>query len=220
MDTIDLDQQTYIRRLLVPAGRERHKRAMTSTFDRQQYVPVPIPLPAELPTLPASPRVGLFIDGDCVSRGLVEGTARSRASDREVNDCLAQVLASAMILDPHVRSRCACSLATAIHHLDVLTSFHNNMFSIRRGWNGANSVLLEELIALIEARSITTTRPRRRPGGLVDLVILVGQHEIYAKPLRQLRLLGVPGWVLTPGRLGAASLRRAACALTYIGSLR
>jgi hypothetical protein len=134
-----------------------------------------------------------------------------------VISCLAQAQATAMLFDPHTRSRCACSSATAINHLDVLTAFHNNLFTIRHGVDGADWALLEELTDLVDACNIATVKPRRRSVGRVDLVILVGQNEIYAKALRQLRLLGVPGWVLTPGRLVAASLARAACAVTYIG---
>lgn len=180
--------------------------------------PAAIPLPTELPELPANPRVRLLIDGDCLSRGLVEGTTRGRASDREVRSCLDRVRATATLLDPHARSRCAVSSATAIHHLDVLTSAPSNLFTIRRGLNGADRALLEELTDVIDARVIATTRrPGRQPTGPVDLVLLVGQDGIYAQPLRRLRLLGVSGWVLTPGHLVAASLRRAACAVTYIG---
>ena len=48
-------------------------------------------------------------------------------------------------------------------------------------------------------------------------MILVGKDKIYAPPVRQLRLLGIPTWLIVPGRLPAASLYRAACAVSFIG---
>ena len=176
-----------------------------------------IPVPTELPELPASPRVRVLIDGDCLSYGLAGDGARRRAPDDEVRSCLDRVRATAAHLDPHAGTRCAVSSATAIRHLDVLTSAHNNIFTIRRGVNGADRALLEDLTDLIDAQMIAARPGRRRQAGLADLVMLVGQDKIYARPLRRLRLLGIPGWVLTPGHLVAASLRRAACAVTYIG---
>lgn len=217
MNSFTPHTQARTRRFLDPARRKRSHGTITPTVDLQQCASAAVPLPAELPALPANPRVALLIDGDCVSRGLVEGTARSRASNQEVNSCLDQARATAMLLDPHTRARCACSSATAINHLDVLTAFHNNLFTIRRSVDGADWALVEELTDLIDACNIAAARPRRPSVARVDLVILVGQDGIYAKALRQLRLLGVPGWVLTPGRLAAASLARAACAVTYIG---
>src|SRR5579859_6869482 len=63
--------------------------------------PAALPLPPELPPLPLNPRVLILIDGDCVSRGLVEGTARGRACDHEVRACLDRVHATATLLDPY-----------------------------------------------------------------------------------------------------------------------
>ena len=182
--------------------------------------PTALPLPPELPGLPSSPRVLQLTDGDCVSRGLVEGTARKRASDQEVRWCLDQVHATAALVDPYPRARCAVSSATALVHLDVLTSARNNFFTIRRGLDGADWALLEELADLIKARTIATRPGRRRPARLADLVILVGQDKIYTQAVRQLRLLGIPTWLLAPNHLVAASLRSAACAVTYIGPRR
>lgn len=178
------------------------------------------PLPPELPGLPARPRVLQLTDGDCISHGLADGTGRGRASDQEVRSCLAQVHAAAALLDPHARIRCAISTETATHHLDVLTTARNNLFTIRRGLDGAGQALLEELADLIEARMIATRPGRRRPAWLADLVILVARDGIYAPPVVQLRLLGIPTWLLVPGLSAAASLRSACCAVSYVGPSR
>jgi hypothetical protein len=182
--------------------------------------PIVLPLPPELPGLPDSPRVLALTDGDCVSHGLVDGTARRRASNREVDACLARVHATAARLDPHARTRCAVSTETAVCHLDVLTAGPNNCFAVRRGLDGADRVLLEELAHLIDARVIATRPGRKGQARLADLVILVGQDKIYSQPVRQLRLLGIPTWLLIPSRFVAASLYKAAAAVTPIGPRR
>ena len=56
--------------------------------------------------------------------------------------------ATATLLDPHARIRCAVSTETATHPLDVLTNARNNLFAIRRGLDGADEALLEELTDL------------------------------------------------------------------------
>jgi hypothetical protein len=177
-----------------------------------------LPLPPELPELRPSPRVLLLTDGDCVSHGLVDGTARGRASDEEVRACLDRVHNTARHLDPHVRAQCAISTETAVRHLDILTAARNNFFAIRRGLDGADRALLEELADLAGARMIATRPGRKRQARPADLVILVGQDKIYAPPVRQLRLLGIPTWLLIPSRFVAASLYSAACAVTFIGA--
>ncbi len=159
----------------------------------------------------------ILIDGDCVSHGLVEGTARERACDQEVRACLDQVHATATLLDPYPRTRCAVSWATATHHFSVMASAGNNLFTICRGLDGADFELIEELNDLIQARSIAARPGRKRRARLADLVILVGHDGIYAPPVWQLRLGGTPIWLLAPGYLVARSLRRAASAVTYIG---
>ena len=125
--------------------------------------------------------------------------------------------ATATLLDPHARMRCAVSTETATHHLAVLTSSGNNLFTIRRGLGGADGVLLEELTDLINARTMATRPGRKRPARHADLVILVAEDGIYAPPVMQLRLLGIPTWLLVPGRSPAASLRSASCAVSCIG---
>lgn len=178
------------------------------------------PLPLELPGLPLRPRVLQLTDGDCVSHGLADGTGGGRASDQEVRSCLDMVHATAMLLDPHARIQCAISTETATHHLDVWTTARNNMFTIRCGLDGAGQALLEELTDLMEARMIATRPGRKRATWLADLVILVAQDEIYAPPVTQLRLLGIPTWLLMPGLSAAGSLRSASCAVSSVGQSR
>ena len=126
---------------------------------------------------------------------------RGRASDQEMRSCLDRVHAAATLLDPHARVRCAVSTETAAHHFDVLAAARNNSFAIRRGLDGADRALIEELTDLIAARTIATQPGRKRPAGFADLVILVGKDKIYAPSVRQLRLLGIPTWLIVPGRL-------------------
>ncbi len=179
--------------------------------------PAALPLPPELPGLPPRPRVLQLTDGDCVSYGLADGTPLGRASDQEVRSCLDRVHATATLLDPHARIRCAVSTETATHHLDVLTNARNNLFTIRRGLDGADGALLEELTDLIQA-GLMATRPRRkRPIQHADLVILVARDGIYAPPVTRLRLLGIPTWLLVPGRLVADSLYARSCAVSFLG---
>jgi len=185
--------------------------------DRMMSRQPALPVPPELPGLPPRPRVLQLTDGDCVSHGLAGGAGHGRASDQEVRSCLDRIHATAAFFDPHARIRCAVSTETAARHLDVLTTVGNNLFAIRRGLDGADWALLEELADLIAARTASTTRLGRRPPvRLADLVILVGKDKIYAPPVRQLRLLGIPTWLIVPGRQPAASLYRAACAVSFI----
>jgi len=179
--------------------------------------PAALPLPPELHGLPSRPRVLQLTDGDFLSYGLADGNAGRRASDQEVRSCLDRVHATATLLDPHARIRCAVSTETATHHLDVLTNARNNLFTIRRGLDGADGALLEELTDLINARLMATRPKRRRPTQHADLVILVAGGGIYAPPVRQLRLLGIPTWLLVPGHYPAASLRSASCAVSCVG---
>jgi hypothetical protein len=179
--------------------------------------PGTLPWPQELPGGLRHCRVLQLTDADAVSHGLADGTSRERASDDAVRSCLALVHATAKALDPHARIRCAASSRTAVHHLDVLTSSANNQWAIRRGLDGADYALLEELTHLIDTRMIVARRRPRQLGGIVELVILVGQDRIYADAVRRLRLLGIPTWLVVPGRLVAASLYSAASAASFIG---
>lgn len=177
-----------------------------------------LPLPPELPMgLAENPRVTRLIDLDAVSHGLARGAPRGRASDQKVQLFLDIVEASAKALDPHSRVRCAASSATAAHHLDVLMASGNNQWTIRRGLNGADQVLLEEMSDLINARLIATRPGYKRPAWHADLLILVGQDRIYTPSVGQLRLLGIPTWLIEPGSLAARLLRSRSCAVTYLG---
>jgi hypothetical protein len=183
--------------------------------------PVALPWPPDLPDgLPRRPRVLQLTDADAVSHGLVDGTPRERASNHEMRSCLGLVHATATAIDPHPRVRCAASTRTATCHLDILTASGGNTWVIRRGVDGADYALLEELADLIDARTTATRPGRKRPARLADMLILVGQDEIYTRPVRQLRVLGVPTWLLVPGYFVAASLYRAATAVSFIGPRR
>lgn len=177
-----------------------------------------LPLPPDLPAeLPDRPRVLLLIDADSVSWGLADSPASGRASDLQMQRCLDVAEATARALDPLARARYAASSKTAAYHLDVLTAAGNGTWSIRRGRGGADQVLLEELNDLIEAR-LLATRPRRpRSPRLADLVILVAADHLYAPPIRQLRLLQIPTWLMVPGRFPAASLCCSSCAVSFLG---
>lgn len=180
--------------------------------------PVPLPYPPELPEgLRPEPRVLLLIDGDAVSHGLVDDKPLERASDPQMRSCLELAYATATAIDPRPRVRCAVSSQTATHHLDVMAASGGNTWLVRRGLNGADGALIEEMAHLIKAHTATDRPGRRRPGHPADLVILVAQDRGYASVVRQLRLLGVPSWLLVPGLYVAAELYTAACAVTRIG---
>jgi hypothetical protein len=203
-----------------PPGRGRVEGRSVAGLGRPVGRQMTLQVPRELPGLPPRPRVLQLTDGDCVSYGLVGRAARGRASDQEVRSCLERVHATAMFLDPHARVRCAVSTATAARHFEVLAGARNNSFAIRRGLDGADWALIEELTDLIAARMAAARPGRRRPPGLADLVILVGKDKIYAPAVRQLRLLGIPTWLIVPGRQPADALCRAACAVTFIRPCR
>lgn len=180
--------------------------------------PVHLPYPPELPDgLPARPRVLQLTDADAVSRGLADGTRRDRAPDREVRACLELVWATARTIDPGARIVNAASSATATRHLDVMTASGGNTWLVRRGLDGADRALLEELDHLTDMHRMLHQPGRRRLVGPADLVILVAQDHIFARSIRRLRLLGVPTWLLVPGRSVARELFTAACAVTFIG---
>jgi hypothetical protein len=185
-----------------------------------QFLPAPLPYPPELPDgLCRRPRVLELIDGDAVSHGLVDDTALDRASNQQLRACLALVTATAQAIDPRGRVRCAASTQTATRHLDVMTASGNNQWVVRRGLDGADRALLDELNHLINAQVIATRpgRKRQSQAPIADLVILVAQDHIYAPAVRRLRLLHIPTWLVVPGHFVAADLYSAACAVTYIG---
>ncbi len=180
-----------------------------------------LPYPPELPDgLPARPRVLQLTNADAVSRGLADGTPRDRASNQEVRACLELVRATARAIDPRARIVCVASSATATRHLDVMTASGGNTWLVRRGLDGADPALLEELDLLTDIHRMLHQPGRRRPArpaGPAELVILVAQDRIFAGSVRRLRLLGVPTWLLVPGRSVARELFTAACAVTFVG---
>jgi hypothetical protein len=179
--------------------------------------PAALPLPPDLPAgLARHPRVLQLIDADSVSRGLAGGTPLGRAADQEMRWCLNLVEATSRALDPQSRVRCAASITTATYHLDLLTGSGSNQWSVRRGPGGADQAVLEELNDLIDTRLAAARPGRKRPTRHADLVILVATDRIYAPPVRRLRLLGIPTWLLVPGRLVADSLYAYSCAVSFL----
>jgi hypothetical protein len=177
-----------------------------------------LPLPPELPAgVLRNPRVMRLIDVDAVSHGLVQDTPVDRASNQDVQTFLDTVQATAREMDPQSLVRCAASTATAAFHLDVLMASGNNQWSIRRGLSGADQVLLDEMNELVRACMIATWPGQRHTVRHPNLVILVGQDHIYAPAVRRLRLLGIPTWLIVPGRPVAASLYSYSCAVTFLG---
>lgn len=203
---------------LAPRPETRPRRAATKAREPARTVTA-LPLhPGLALDLAPLPRVLLLVDADAVSWGLADSTASGRAPDLQVRRCLDILQATARALDPQARARHAASSKTATHHLDVLTAAGNGTWSIRRGRDGADQVLLEELNDLIEAR-ILATRPRRarRSARLADLVILVAADHIYAPAVRQLRLLRIPTWLIVPGQVAATSLYSCSSAVSFLG---
>lgn len=170
-----------------------------------------LPLPADLPALSRPSRVVVLGDVDALSHGLAEGSAQSRGSDAHVWSVLQQVMLTASHLGScSCPTRWAASSATARYHLGLLTRSPNNVWSVRRGLDGADHALLEEL------EFIAAASARKCAERSADLIILIAQDHIYAPAVRRLRLLGVPTWVLQPGRFIAADLYKAATAVTRL----
>lgn len=169
--------------------------------------------------LPRPSRVLQLVDADAVSHGLAEGAGLARASDLDVLLGLAQAQAAALTLSGgvdarHITTVVAASTRTAQQHLGVVLASSGNTWRFRRGLDGADQALVEELAAL--AAALERPCPARRKGRLHAAVLLVGQDHAYAPPVRRLRLLGVPTWVLQPGRFIAADLYRSACEVTSL----
>ena len=137
--------------------------------------------------------------------------------------CLDLVASTARAIDPHAQLRYAASSQTATHHLGVLTADPNNVWAIRRGLDGADGALLEELTQLIQFRG-QAGQPAWAPAALAphaSLVILVAQDRAYAPAVRQLRLLGgtrLDCWCRA--RYVSAALDTAACSVSFIGPHR
>jgi len=177
-----------------------------------------LPLPDELPAVSRTSRLLLLGDMDAVSHGLAEGSVYDRASDAYVGAVLGQVRISVGAFGSITRVRLAASSETARHHMDLFTRSANNVWSIRRGLDGADHALLEELEDLTAAR--LAPRHDKHVARDVGLVVLIAQDRIYGPAVRQLRLLDVPTWVLQPGRYIAAELYKAATAVTVLSQNR
>lgn len=174
-----------------------------------------LPFPVDLPALPRAPRLLVLGDMDALSHGLAEGSSRSRASDARVGAVLEQVMLTATGLGSRkCPVRWAASSATARYHQDLLMRSANNVWSIRRGLDGADRVLLEELEHL--AAAAASANRDKNAGPPANLIILIALDHIYAPAIRRLRLLGVPTWVLQPGRFIAADLYKAAASVTRL----
>lgn len=174
--------------------------------------PAALATPPGLPAgLARPPRVAQLINLDSISLGC--------GSDRDVRQCLEVAQATAHALDPQPRIRCAASAWTASRHLDLLTASGNNQWSVSRRPGAVRQVLLEEMTDLAAARLAAARPGRKRPrrAGHADLVILVGQDSLYAAPVRTLRLLGIPTWLLVPGRQVDPALYAYACAVSFLG---
>jgi hypothetical protein len=199
----------------VAANKKKRSRIASSAVDSAHSLA--LPLPPGLPEgIARSPRVMRLIDMDSVSHGVGGGNSPGRASDQEVQHFLNILQDTACALDPGSLVRCAASSLTARHHLDVLMASGNNEWTISRGLDGADHVLLEAMDGLISARRIARTpRPghKARPG---TLVILAGKDHIYAPKVRALRLHGIPTWLIVPGRHPARWLRRCSCAVSFV----
>jgi hypothetical protein len=156
-------------------------------------------------------RVTQLVDLDSIALGC--------GSDRDVRQRLNVAQATACALDAQARIRCAASARTAARHLDLLTASGNNQWSVSRLPGGANQVLLEEMTGLAGARLAATRPGRKRPrrAAPADLLILVGRDAVYAAPVRQLRLLGIPTWLLVPGHQVDPALYAHACAVSFLG---
>ena len=174
-----------------------------------------IPLPAELDPWRPVQRVLVLADMDAVSHGLAEGSGASRVSDAEAGLLLRQVQITAWATGAaHCRFRLGASSETAKHHWGLVTASANNQWSIRKGLNGADQALTEELDGL--AANVHAEQARKHGRACTNLAILIGQDHAYGPAVRQLRLLGVPTWVLQPGRYIASDLYRPAACVTRV----
>lgn len=174
-----------------------------------------LPFPPGLPALPLAPRLLVLGDMDALSHGLAERLASSRAADADVWAVLEQVMLTASRLGSRrCPVRWAASSATARYHLNLMTRSANNVWSIREGLDGADYALLEELEHIAAAAAGAHRGKNAAPP--VDMIILIALDHIYAPAVRRLRLLGIPTWVLQPGRFIAADLFTAAAAVTRL----
>jgi hypothetical protein len=187
---------------------EEHPALGGTAGARPPGVPAGLVLPA---------RVLELVDADAVCHGLAEGSELARASDTDFSQGLARSRAAALALSggnlSTVATVIAASTRTAEQHLSAVLASPGNTWRFRRGLDGADHALIDELEAL--AAGLEHPCSLRRQGcRLPAAVLLVGQDHAYAPTVRRLRLLGCPTWVLQPGRYIAADLYKAACAVT------
>ena len=174
-----------------------------------------IPFPAELDPWRPVQRVLVLADMDAVSHGLAETSGASRVSDVEAGTLLRQVQRTAWATGAaYCHFRLAASSETAKHHLGLVTASANNQWSIRKGVDGADQAITEELDGL--AAKVHAEQARKHGKTRSDLVILIGQDHAYGPSVRQLRLLGVPTWVLQPGQYISHHLYRPAACVTRV----
>lgn len=191
---------------------------LISAACRQAAQPPWHALPHGLPDGLARPlRILQLIDADAISASLVHDVATQCACERSLRSCLEIARVCAASHDPECRVRCAASVMTALHHVDVLTTGNSVMLAIRSGVEDARGVLLEEMAELIHARVSVGRSGGIRLARLPNLLILVATNRAYTPAVRRLRLLGIPCWLLVPGRYVAPSLRACACAVSFIG---
>ena len=162
----------------------------------------------------AARRAVLFLgDLDAASHGLAEGSQRDRVADAVLAEMADAIRAAVLSTGSNItRTRWAASSAMAAEHVGWLARCSNNSFVVRRGVDGADGALLEELDDLVDRLSTAAGRKSRPTAA--PLVVLVAKDHIYAPAVRRLQLLAAPTWVLQPGRYIAADLYRAACAVT------
>lgn len=167
------------------------------------------PLPA--PQL----EITLLVDLDSLSHGLAEGSTRRRADDEDLATAMSRIRNSANRLGHVRRERIASSSETAIVHQNLLFLTSTNVWAIRRGLDGADGVLLEEMHDLVLDRAKVSGAVGRRRA-----LVLCGQDSIYAPSVRRLRDLGVPTWLIAAGRYLSSDLYRAAVEVTRLAGPR
>src|SRR5690348_8468584 len=138
-------------------------------------------MPATRRTVLTTPPLYLtvLVDLDSLSRGLAEGSASSRASDQDLAAAMRLIRNSADRLGHVRRVRYASSSETAVVHQDVLFRTSSNVWAIRRGLNGADGVLLDEMRDLAAGRVRASSHPAHR-----HALVLCGQDFIYAPAVR------------------------------------
>jgi hypothetical protein len=130
-----------------------------------------------------------------------------RREDADVATDLFRAIRAAGRLGTLVSRRFASSSLTATTHLPLLLSQRNNIWSVQRGLDGADAVLLAELDLMLSQAGV------RPPTALV----LVGADHCYAASVGALREEGIPTWLLVPqAQTAHRLLRNAGTAVTRL----